>query len=112
MIYNVNSGENNRKAREVSVFITDCEFHTRARNVAAQSYVVTEDLIEMCTTYKRMVRSDMSKPDLIFFFNTRVHKTKSTDKILAANTHCKYFLKIAEHCQYCNLPYSWRNVHP
>jgi hypothetical protein len=43
-----------------------------------------------------MVRSDMSKPALISFFNARVHTTKSTVKILAANTHCKYFLKIAE----------------
>jgi hypothetical protein len=43
-----------------------------------------------------MVRSDMSKPALIFFFTARVHTTKSTVKILAANTHCKYFLKIAE----------------
>jgi hypothetical protein len=29
-------------------------------------------------------------------------------KILAANTHCKYFLKIAEHCQYCN-EYSFKS---
>jgi hypothetical protein len=44
-----------------------------------------------------MVRSDRSKPALSFFFFTaRVHTTKSTVKILAANTHCKYFLKIAE----------------
>jgi hypothetical protein len=43
-----------------------------------------------------MVLSDMSKPALIFFFTARVHATKSTVKILAANTHCKYFLKIAE----------------
>jgi negative regulator of replication initiation len=43
-----------------------------------------------------MVRSDMSKPALIFFFTARVHITKSTVKILAANTHCKYFLKISE----------------
>jgi hypothetical protein len=35
-----------------------------------------------------------------------------TVKILAANTHCKYFLKIAEHGQYCSLPDPWRNVHP
>jgi hypothetical protein len=33
----------------------------------------------------------MSKPALIFFFTARVHTTKSTVKILAANTHCKYF---------------------
>jgi hypothetical protein len=47
-----------------------------------------------------MVRSDISKPALIFFFTARVHRTKSTVKILAAKTHCKYFLKIAEvtHC--------------
>jgi hypothetical protein len=31
-----------------------------------------------------------------FFFTARVHTTKSSVKILAANTHCKYFLKIAE----------------
>jgi hypothetical protein len=31
-----------------------------------------------------------------FFFTARVHTTKYTVKILAANTHCKYFLKIAE----------------
>jgi hypothetical protein len=30
-----------------------------------------------------------------FFITARVHTTKSTVKILAANTHCKYFLKIA-----------------
>jgi hypothetical protein len=47
-------------------------------------------------TDKGMVRSDMSIPALIFFFTTRVHTTKSTVKILAANTHCKYFLKTAE----------------
>jgi hypothetical protein len=45
---------------------------------------------------KGMVRSDMSKPALIFFFTARVHTTISTVEILAANTHCKYFLKIAE----------------
>jgi hypothetical protein len=38
----------------------------------------------------------MSKPALVFFFTARVHTTKSTIKILAANTHSKYFLKIAE----------------
>jgi hypothetical protein len=38
----------------------------------------------------------MSKPALIFFFTARVHTTKYTVKILAANTYCKYFLKIAE----------------
>jgi hypothetical protein len=47
-----------------------------------------------------------------FFFTTRVHTTKYTVKILAANTHCKYFFKIAEHGQYCSLPDPWRNVHP
>jgi hypothetical protein len=31
-----------------------------------------------------------------FFLTARVHTTKSTVKILAANRHCKYFLKIAE----------------
>jgi hypothetical protein len=46
-------------------------------------------------TNKGMVRADMSKPALIFF-TARVHTTKSTVKMLAANTHCKYFLKIAE----------------
>jgi hypothetical protein len=46
--------------------------------------------------HKGMVRSDMSKPALLFFFTARIHTTKSTVKILAANTHCKYFLKIAE----------------
>jgi hypothetical protein len=75
-------------------------------------------------TDKGMVRSDMSKLALIFFFTARVHTTKYTVKILVANTHCKYFLKIAEHGQYSSLPdpwrhgqYSslpdpWRNVHP
>jgi hypothetical protein len=29
-----------------------------------------------------------------FFFTARVHRTKSAVKILAAKTHCKYFLKI------------------
>jgi hypothetical protein len=43
---------------------------------------------------KGMVRSAISKPALIFFFSTvRVHTTKSTVKILAAKTHCKYFFK-------------------
>jgi hypothetical protein len=37
----------------------------------------------------------MLKPGLIFS-PARVHTTKSTVKILAANTHCKYFLKIVE----------------
>jgi hypothetical protein len=46
-------------------------------------------------SHKGMVRSDVSKPALIFF-TARVHTTKSTVKILAANTHCKYFLKIFE----------------
>jgi hypothetical protein len=63
-------------------------------------------------TQKGMVRSDISKPALISFFTVRVRTTKYTMKILAAKTHCKYFLKIAEHCQYCNLPDPWRNVHP
>jgi hypothetical protein len=63
-------------------------------------------------TDKGMVRSDISKPALNFFFTTRVHTTKYTVKILAANTHCKYFLKITEHGQYCSLPDPWRNVHP
>jgi hypothetical protein len=43
-----------------------------------------------------MVRSDMPKPALILYFTAREHTTKSTVKILAANTHCEYFLKIAE----------------
>jgi hypothetical protein len=49
-------------------------------------------------THKGMVRSDMSKHALIFFFSltARVHITKSTIKILAAKTRCKYFLKIVE----------------
>jgi hypothetical protein len=63
-------------------------------------------------THKGMVRSDISKPAMIFLFTARVHTTKSTVKILAAKSHCKYFLKIAEHCQYCNLPDPWRNFHP
>jgi hypothetical protein len=45
------------------------------------------------SSHKGMVRSDMSKPALIFFLTARVHTTKSTVKILAANTHCKYFFK-------------------
>jgi hypothetical protein len=43
-----------------------------------------------------MVRSDMSKPVLIFFSTARIHTIKSTIKILAANTHCKYLLEITE----------------
>jgi hypothetical protein len=44
---------------------------------------------------KGMVRSDISKPALIFFFffTARVHPTKSTVKILAAKTHSNYFFK-------------------
>jgi hypothetical protein len=53
----------------------------------------------------------MSKPALIFF-TARVHTTKSTVKILAANMHCKYFLKIAENGQFSSLPDAWRIVHP
>jgi hypothetical protein len=53
----------------------------------------------------------MSKPALIFF-TTRVHTTKYTVKILAAKMDCKYFLKIAEHGQYCSLSDPWRNVQP
>jgi hypothetical protein len=34
-------------------------------------------------------------PDFIFF-TAKVHTTKSIVKILAANKHCKYFLKIAQ----------------
>jgi hypothetical protein len=47
-------------------------------------------------SHKGMVRSDMSKPALIFFSCKSTHKKKSTIKILSANTRCKYFLKIAE----------------
>jgi hypothetical protein len=50
--------------------------------------------------------------DFFFFFTARAHTTKSTVKILAANTHYKYFLKIAENGQYCSLSDPWRNVHP
>jgi hypothetical protein len=53
-------------------------------------------LILHAKSHKGMVRSDMSKPALIFFSTARVHTTKYTVKILAANTQCKYFLKIAE----------------
>jgi hypothetical protein len=45
----------------------------------------------MSETDKGMIRSDMSKPDLISFLTARVHTTKSSVKILAANTHCKCF---------------------
>jgi hypothetical protein len=38
----------------------------------------------------------MSKTCPDFFFTARVHTTKSTVKILAAKTHRKYILKIAE----------------
>jgi hypothetical protein len=40
------------------------------------------------------IRHVKTCPD--FFFTARVHTTKSTVKILAANTYCKYFVKIAE----------------
>jgi hypothetical protein len=46
------------------------------------------------------IRQVETCPDFFFYlfiFSTaRVHTTKSTVKILAANKHCKYFLKIAE----------------
>jgi hypothetical protein len=72
-----------------------------------------EELQELLgRTNKGIVRSDLSKPALIFFFTARVHTTKYTVEILAANAHCKYFLKIAEHGQYSSLPDPWRNVHP
>jgi hypothetical protein len=38
-----------------------------------------------------------------FFSTASVHITKSSIKILAANMHCKYFLKIAELGHYCSL---------
>jgi hypothetical protein len=57
-----------------------------------------------------LIRHVETCPD--FFFTARVYTTKYTVKILAANTHCKYFLKIAEHGQYSSLPDPWRNVHP
>jgi hypothetical protein len=41
------------------------------------------------------IRHVESCPDF-FFFTARVHTTKFTIKILATNTHCKYFFKIAE----------------
>jgi hypothetical protein len=41
------------------------------------------------------IRQVETCPDF-YFFTARVHTTKSTIKILAANTHCKYFLKISE----------------
>jgi hypothetical protein len=59
-----------------------------------------------------LLESILLEFDYFFFSTARIHTTKSTVKILAANTHCMYFLKIAEHCQYCNLPDPWRNVHP
>jgi hypothetical protein len=62
-------------------------------------------------SHKGMFQSDMSKTCPDFFFAARIHTTKSTIKILAANTHCKYFLKIAENGQFSRLPDPWRNVH-
>jgi hypothetical protein len=56
--------------------------------------------VYLSSTEKGMVRSDMSKHALIFFFTARVHIIRSTIKILAANTHCKYFLKISEFTHY------------
>jgi hypothetical protein len=41
------------------------------------------------------IRQVETCPDF-FFFHCKVHTTKSTVKILAANTHRKYFLRIAE----------------
>jgi hypothetical protein len=41
-----------------------------------------------------LIRHVETYPD--FFFTARAHTTKSTVKILAANTHCKYFLIIAK----------------
>jgi hypothetical protein len=41
-----------------------------------------------------LIRHVETCPD--FFVTARVHTTKSTIKILAANTNCKYILKIAE----------------
>jgi hypothetical protein len=72
--------------------------------------------VRVYTTYKASVspgsqgngpiRHVETCPD--FFFTARVHTTKSTVKILAANTHYKYFLKIAEitnfFCQYRSCP--------
>jgi hypothetical protein len=69
--------------------MSEWHFHTRHYHLfkfTAYNYII------QLKTNKGMVRSDMSKPALIFFFFTaRVHTTKSIDKILAANTDCKYF---------------------
>jgi hypothetical protein len=46
-------------------------------------------------SHKGMVRSDMSKPALIFF-SLQEYTQQNPLKIVATNTHCKYFLKIAE----------------
>jgi glucuronosyltransferase len=52
----------------------------------------TDEILNLKTN-KGMVRSERTKPALIFFvFTARVHTTKSTVKILAANTHCKFIL--------------------
>jgi hypothetical protein len=72
------------------------KLRTISRVSSFASRIFYFDLLRDPVTNKGMVRYDMSKPALIFFFTARVHTTKSTVKILAANTHSKYFLKIAE----------------
>jgi hypothetical protein len=54
-------------------------------------------LLSTCNTDKGMSDPTYRNLPWFFFFSTaRVHATKSTVKIVAAKTHCKYFFKIAE----------------
>jgi hypothetical protein len=77
----------------LSKLVSVCSFTNKFTN---KIKISNRKIMMKHQTHKEMVRSDMSKPALIFFFTARVHTTKYTIKILAANTYCKYFLKIAE----------------
>jgi hypothetical protein len=73
-----------------------CEEGTNILHLTKMKPRPSSPYLVAISTDKGMVRSDISKPALILFFTARVHTTKSTVKIVAAKTHCKYFLKIAE----------------
>jgi hypothetical protein len=90
---------------------------TRASKMVQTMQKSSIRYVHQMAIYSYIITREWSDPTCrnlpwYFFFTAIVHTTKSTVNILAANTHCKYFLKIAEHCQYCNLPDPWRNVHP
>jgi hypothetical protein len=89
--------------------VSDAAFQMRQFEIKAQ-YFLNAYRLSLNSQGNGLIRHVETCPD--FLFTARVHTTKSMVKVLAANMHCKYFLKIAEHCQYSSLPDPWRNVHP